>query len=507
MAINFIPNDPSATGAPEMREQAKRPNRPASRASFSFSNQSREGLFEPGTPGFLFWQCREAGLASLEAWEAAAGPFTRWQGNRKKLLLLQDNGVDLNAFYDRASFSFFHQPIDGLTFFSGASTDVVAHEIGHGLLDAIRPDLWDVPFLEVGAFHEAFGDCVAILTALNDLETRRKLLTMTSTLRKKNFLEGTAEDLSEGIRRLAPGHNAAVPRRAFNTFKFQIPETLPNNGGPGALINEVHSFGMLFSGCFYDLIANLFTQQSKRSEAALLAAAKTAGALLAAGAATALVAPRFLQSVGRAMVLADDQLHAGRNRDRIRTAFQRHNIMLGANTLLAPAAVLAGPAPGVGRAATLGASTRRDLMERLGADRGARMAVDVAELSGQRFARVIHNLQVPLGSLDTRLRGVTAIAPVPVIVGDSGGRAAVMGQLPEPVSAGREVQAFVESLLTNGQIEFGEPRNAGAVRGTATTARAGRANARRPVARETHRVAAVKGKKVLERLRFHCSRG
>src|SRR4029453_18154389 len=137
--------------------------------------------------------------------------------------------------------------------------------------DAIRPDLWDAAFLEAGAFHEAFGDCIAVLTALHDRDTRKKLLGVTKTLKKKNFLESTAEDLSEGIRRLQPTHNAAEPRHAFNKFKFQIPETLPLNGGPGALINEVHSFGMLFSGCFYDLIAGIFASQTNKTEASLLA--------------------------------------------------------------------------------------------------------------------------------------------------------------------------------------------------------------------------------------------
>ena len=343
MAINFIPNDPSAAStAPGIRAQSKRSNRPITRADFTLSNGSAEGTFAPGTPAFLFWQCREAGLAALESWETFAGRLTRWQGNRRRLRLLQDRGVDLNAYYDRSSFSFFHSAIGGKTLFSGASTDVVAHEVGHGLLDSIRPDLWDVPFLEAGAFHEAFGDCLAVLTALNDRDTRNKLLAVSSTLRKKNFVESTAEDLSDGIRRLAPGHNAAEPRHALNTFQFQIPETLPNVGGPGELINEVHSFGMVFTGCFYDLIAATFAAQATKTEASLLAAAKTAGSLLVAGASTAVITPRFFQSVGRAMILADEQRNGARNRDRIRDAFKRHNIMLGANTLLAPAAVLAG---------------------------------------------------------------------------------------------------------------------------------------------------------------------
>jgi hypothetical protein len=505
MSINFIPNDPSAaSSAPGMRVQSKRPNRPASRAGFTFSNTSPEGVSQPGTAPFLFWQCREGALAALEAWEACAGPFNRWQGNRKKLLLLQDQGVDLNAFYDRASFAFFHQAIGNKTFFSGASTDVVAHEIGHGILDAIRPDLWTVPFLEAGAFHEAFGDCVAVLTALNDRDTRRKLLGSSSNIRKKNFVESTAENLSEAIRRLVPNHNAAEPRHAFNTFKFQIPETLPDDGGPGELINEVHSFGMLFSGCFYDLIAGIFAAQSSRTEATLLASAKTAGGLLNAGAATAVVTPRFIQSVGRAMVLADEQANSGQNRDTIRKAFLRHDIMLGANALLAPSTVLAGAAPSVGRGATLGPTTRKDLIERLGAQRGAKLAVDVAELSGQRFARVVHRQEVDLGSLDRRLRGVTVEAPVPIMVGASGGRAAVMGRIPEPVSTQREVEAFVGSLLSNGQIELGGTA-AAVTRGAGAVARgAARSVTARAVPRETHRIVSAGGKKVLERIRFHC---
>src|SRR6476469_10421163 len=93
----------------------------------------------------------------------------------------------------------------------------------------------------------------------------------------------TAENLSEAIRRLVPNHNAAEPRHAFNTFQFQIPETLPANGGPGALINEVHSFGMIFTGCFWDLIANLLNASATQDEAALLAAARLAGKLLIEG--------------------------------------------------------------------------------------------------------------------------------------------------------------------------------------------------------------------------------
>src|SRR4029079_18823928 len=133
----------------------------------------------------------------------------------------------------------------------------------------------------------------------------------TTTLKKKNFVESTAENLSDGIRKLAPDHNDAERRPAWNDFLFQIPETLPFDGGPGELINEVHSFGMLFSGCFYDLIAALFAAQASRTQATLLTSARHGCALLIGGVKTALITPRFFQSVGRAMVLADEQDHGG----------------------------------------------------------------------------------------------------------------------------------------------------------------------------------------------------
>jgi fungalysin metallopeptidase (M36) len=492
MSINFIPNDPTAgPTAPAMHVQAPRPNRPASRSDFTFTGATAEGPFAPETPQFLFWQCREAALATLEAWEASAGNHTRWQGNRRKLALRQDAGDDLNAFYDRSSFSFFHKTVGGKTFSSGASTDVVAHELGHGLLDALRPDLWDVTMLEAGAYHEAFGDCVAILTALADLGSRQKLLAVTPDLRKRNFIESTAENLSEGIGKFIPGHNATEPRHGFNTFKFQLPTSLPDDGGPGELINEVHSFGMLFSGCFWDLIANLFGAAAAKTEATLLSAAQLAGTLLAESAKTAVVTPRFLQSVGRAMVVADQSLHGGANVEHIRNAFHGHDILLGTNAMMAPSIALAGGAPG---RATLAAATRRDLAKRLDGGRSAKLTVSASNLlSG--VVEAVQTREVPLGSVDSSLKGVVAIAQEPVMVGASGGRASVMGVLPHREDTDTEVHSFVRSLLEHDRIDTG--KRAKGVRKSAVAPAAA-------VGGATHAVRKVGEKKVLRRIRFQC---
>ena len=219
MSINYIPNDPEVS-QPPMRVISPRANRPANRAGFTFVGEQPEDLFDPtnSASGFVFWQCREAALAALEAWEDVSGQaFSSWQGSRKKIELRPDHAEGLNAFYNRSDLRFFHFSAGGQSFFSGASTDVVAHETGHGILDAVRPELFGSSMFEVNAFHEAFGDCVAILTAFLDGPSRNAVLPI---LAQGNFVEATIETLAQGIKKTQPTHNAAALRRARNKFRW-----------------------------------------------------------------------------------------------------------------------------------------------------------------------------------------------------------------------------------------------------------------------------------------------
>lgn len=490
MPINFVPNDPKAgAGAPPMRQVSPRPNRPASRAGFKLHNPEPQGLHVPGTPGFLYWQCREAAHAALVAWESHDGALSRWQAARR-IDLWQNAVVQLgkkaqpNAFYDRAGFAFFEVTVGGQTTFSGESTDVVAHEIGHGLLDAIRPDFWDTSFLEVGAFHEAFGDCVALLTALGDSATRAALASRISV---KNFVETTAEDLSDCIRRLDPTHNAAQPRRALNKLKWVLPSTLPDDGGPGVLINEEHSFARIFTGCFYDLYRRLVAGAA--TGATLEAAARKTAKLLIAGARAAPETARFFQAVGRAMTLADQTQNGGANRDAIRLAFDAHDIALGTNAMLAPFAALPGPAPRISpRGAMLGPATSRALASRFGVGSGARMLVRPVEVAGRRIAQAVQRREVPLAQLHPKLKGAVAMVTESVFVGASGGRAAALGAMPDVSTSTEEVLSYVGSLVKNHRIDFDSNQEQG------------------ERTHFTHALRSVRGKRTLARLRFSCRR-
>lgn len=500
--INFIPNDPLAVDDLPIRQVAARPDRPAGRAGIKVSGNVAEGRYQPDDPNFVPWQARQAAILALEAWEDVLGkPLSSWSQeavNPASLLLLPDADEDINAYYDRETLSFFHKKVGATTTYSGASADVVAHEAGHGILDALRPDLWAVNMLEVGGFHEGFGDVTAILTALSDRPTREKLLAVSPNLGTANFVEATAEQLADTARKVfGAGFSAAKPRRALNTFQWQLPQTLPKNGGPDVMIAEVHSLARIISGCFYDVLRAIFAASGTQTQAALWTATKTAAALFYEAARTAPAVPRFFRAVGRSMVLADDTLNGGAHRTLIGQAFNDHGLALGAQALLAPELALAGNSPKKRRNVIhVEPKTIADLRGLVGAGNRAAASVNLVEIGGQSMASVAIRDEVALDKVDKRLAGVVAAVESVALVGASGGSAALMSA-PRAGAANDEVLDFVSSLVAHDQIAFTVPKTPRkrAVAAAPTDQEAGRA---------THAVKRRRGKQELQRVRFAC---
>jgi hypothetical protein len=466
MPINFIVNDPGA-GTPA-RVVAPSADRPAGRPSFRLAALPAEQVYPVGSAQFLVWQAREAALRTLDTFEDIAGPLPGWTGKVDKTLLdlLPDEGEDLNAYYDRGSIAFFQHPFSGGTCYSGASTDVVAHETGHAILDATRPDLWGVKMIEVDAFHEGFGDCIAIMTALSDRDTRLAILDGDPTLDRPNFVEATGEEVGRAVAdREGPDHPAAAPRHARNDFRWQLPGTLPHDGKPDELINESHSLGRLVSGCYYDLIRAIF-RAGPGGEAGLWGACETATRLLAEAAMAAPIKPRFFEAIGGTMILVDRNRNLGENEAFIRATFERHGIAVSVARFSAPRVGLVAPRTGAARRGAgrvppnatrfLSTGARRLLHAYMGVDAGTRFQTHSFEPL-EATARVVGKRAVDLTGLAERLRDAKAITPHSALVGAVDGMPAVLGEIdPGPV-VDAEVRDFVSTLVARGQIEFRRP--------------------------------------------------
>lgn len=256
-------------------------------------------------------------------------PIVKWSST-DNLAIYPHAGSMLNAFYDRVSIKFFYKrnPHNNQVVYTCESNDVVSHELGHAILDSIRPDLWSTPFLEVPAFHEAFSDSIAIMSALDHEEIPDIVLRETSgNLRSINCVSKIAEQMGQIIYELTNGNNRQSRdflRCAFNDFKYTKPDLLPDKAGDASLSRQSHSFGRVFTGGFYDLIVTLYEKlvnEGVDKVIALKEANFTAGKLLLQSARTASLMPNFFESVVNTMI--DMNIH----QDCVTSAFTNRGII------------------------------------------------------------------------------------------------------------------------------------------------------------------------------------
>jgi len=285
----------------------------------------KPGVYTDGTAQFRYWTAAEALRRGGDFW-ASLG-IKQWEP-AAVLPVSLDKGVDLNAYYDRTELAFFHQSVAGKTVYSGESPDVVCHEMGHACLDAHRPELFDAPFIEAGAFHESFGDMSAILTGLQLQSVRDAALGGVKSY-KASPLSRCAEQLGWAIRQF---EKAAVDsdclRNAYNAFRYADPQTLPNSAPAAQLCAEVHSFSRIFTGAFYEILSGMLNIRSRSPTQADLAVVAGDFARLLLDATTAApVQPDYFAQVASHIIDADTVRFAGKYRDALVSTFVKRLIV------------------------------------------------------------------------------------------------------------------------------------------------------------------------------------
>lgn len=450
MTINYYPNDFRATRHCPMRIKRAIASRKANQTGFYFPSLGKQQPYKTNNLGFVRWQIREAALTTLKVFEQIDGPLTQWARSvRRKVLNVEYNKVnDINAYYSGDEIAFYQVIHRNVVHFTGASTDIVSHEVGHAILDAIRPDLWDIEYLEVAAFHEAFGDCMALITALSDKKIRSDLV-INKRLGRQNYVETIGEHLAWLCANNPPA------RQALNKLKW----SLPTAG------DEPHDFSRSFTGCFYDVIRARFDAGKNKTELGLWQATKVAAKLLFAASHAAPPVPRFFQAIGRAMAL-----EAGKGTPLaalITKAFEDHGIKLGSAVMTSEKARLAGIAGRrTARRWSLSDDALEDLRSRMGVDSIGKFQVRPVRLGKQVVAEAIYPRSINIGSLPKIPKGARTYVPEAVLVGYSSDTVkarrslALMSALPDSKSIEIEVLDFVDGLAQRGQIQDATGLNA-----------------------------------------------
>jgi hypothetical protein len=432
-------------------------------------------VYPLGTEGFRYWTAAEALRRAASFWNGAGA--RGWHPDVGASIPVRlDDGVDLNAYYARNDFpqedvkqglSFFHDTVRDvatgrqLTVFSGESPDVVAHELGHAVLDNLKPALFELASIEAAAFHESFGDMSAILTALQLPSVRQAVLEETDgNLRRNSSVSRVAEQLGFAIRQRSP---SAVDRdslrNAANSFVYVDPLTLPSTGPATQLTRAAHNFSRVFTGAFLEALGGMVSRLAARPRVDdVQQASFDMGRLLAQGASAAAVSTKFFQAVAEQMVLVDSRLFSGKYAEALTTAFVRRGLM-SVRSLAAPEAVTASPARAAAAAvrfsaAAAGRAPRRTAASErpveVGID-GAAVGLPVKTLYVN--APPVDDISAPHGAM---MAGVAARETL------------VMPRI-------TDIQAFVEALIVRGRVSL--PPAVGPRRGLVASLSQGRKHA------------------------------
>ncbi len=268
--------------------------------------------------------------------------ISRWPGTRI-LRINPHAGVDLNAYYDRRSLQFFYaqDPVTKKPIYTCESFDIVSHELGHGLLDILRPDMWSMQSMEAWAYHEAFGDIVAILGAMHSDKLMRSVLKETNNdLGQQNHLTRLAEEMGTTIYRYTKGRDGRKPgalRLAVNNFKYKQPNKLPNVARHDKLANECHSFGRVFLGAFYAFMAGVYDQKTSGGMKPLDAMRYTrdhCGRLVMRASKLAPATPRFYAGMAKTMLSLEKKM-GGHHHKLLRKVMKNRKILSGKSIAMA----------------------------------------------------------------------------------------------------------------------------------------------------------------------------
>ncbi len=334
--VRFYPNDPDAAVG---LESVTPPVPDSTEPTFTIDGpRYAPAPYAPGTVAFQYWQGEIALERTIKVWENLfERDFTSWHENRPLLVKLRA-GKDLNAFYDRKSLQFFYD-VDRQTrrtVYAAESLDVVAHEAGHAVLDCYQPGFWSTPDLETASFHEAFGDCSALLVTLNDPAVCKALLAEADgSWERSNQVSRLAEALGRTLYDNYGPRAVSDPTRlrdARNDFRYADPSSLPPGADDLALAPEPHSFSRVFTGAFYDALVWVLARALKETPGpeAIERARRLMGQALARAVEKLPPGHARYADIASLMRSADQSEEGGVATPGIEAAFAKHGMQLDA---------------------------------------------------------------------------------------------------------------------------------------------------------------------------------
>ncbi|MGA7438229.1 MAG: S8 family serine peptidase [Luteibacter sp.] len=226
-----------------------------------------------GNPQFHQQMVYAVGMTTIRHFEMALGRQVLW---RARTVTLPDGKVESyevprlriyphalrtdNAYYspDKVAllfgyFSASSQDGDatapGSMVFSCLSSDIIAHEMSHALLDGLHRSYEDASNPDVPAFHEAFADIVALFQHFTVTElVRFEIASAHGDLSAASLLGGLARQFGEGTSRAGPLRDYTQPA----AMKLKYEDAV-----------EVHERGSILVYAVYEAFQNIVARRTE----------------------------------------------------------------------------------------------------------------------------------------------------------------------------------------------------------------------------------------------------
>lgn len=293
-------------------------------------NEDGSFVFPEGHPSATGANVVASAAATVNKYNQVLGELTgksiNWAFGDKQLKLSPETGEWPNAFYAR-QFKGVHF-FDYKTTSTGDSGEIASHETGHAVLDAIRHGYMEGSGSETGAFHEAFGDVLAMLMTLTNEKAVDAIVSQTEggdLSSKRNMLSDMGEAFGHAV-----GKEGGI-RTAFNSFVYEDPANLPEQGDEDHLGREVHDFSRLWSGAFYDVldgIADANRAAGMSPKQALMAAGEEGFKLLVGQMEnSADTSETTFKEMATNLLAGDAQFNGGNRQELIRNVMLKRQLM------------------------------------------------------------------------------------------------------------------------------------------------------------------------------------
>ncbi len=200
------------------------------------------------------WAVIHKTLELLEASDVL-GRQIPWAFPGGRLLVLPHAGYWENAYYDRSTgglhFFYFEGVTTGKPVYTCLSHDIVAHELGHAVLDGLKPYYNEVTSAQTAGFHEYFGDAIALTAALNHRRIAVQVAGVgTGDLSTNNMISNIAAEFGHGLETEYGSLADSYLRNANNSW------TMSDLAGE----QEEHELSKVPTGAYYDLLREVYEQ-------------------------------------------------------------------------------------------------------------------------------------------------------------------------------------------------------------------------------------------------------